>query len=90
MSSPVSSHRSAGSSPLQTIPASIVRHLIEVRAYELYEQRCKEADHAKDDWLQAESEILSYFPPRHRQEPVEHLPATRQAMPFHQDLDAHR
>jgi hypothetical protein len=33
------------------------RQQIEVRAYELFEQRGREEGHDLDDWLQAESEI---------------------------------
>ncbi len=33
------------------------RQQIEVRAYELFEQRGREDGHDLDDWLQAESEI---------------------------------
>jgi hypothetical protein len=32
---------------------------IRCRAYELYEQRGKEAGHAIDDWLQAETEMTA-------------------------------
>jgi hypothetical protein len=34
------------------------RLLIEVRAYELFEQRGREDGHDLDDWLQAESELI--------------------------------
>jgi hypothetical protein len=58
MSEHVSSHRIASSRALQTLPAT-VSHLIAIRAHELYELRRKRDGHALEDWLQAESEILS-------------------------------
>jgi len=39
--------------------ATDVTELIRARAYQLYELRGKEEGHAEEDWLQAESEILS-------------------------------
>jgi len=81
MSDHLSSH-SIGSSPsLQTLPAT-VSHLIEIRAYELYERRFKRDGHAVDDWLQAESEILNRWP-RNGLEQFGDSPATAPPMPFH-------
>ncbi len=34
------------------------KHLIQQRAYELYEQRGKENGYDLDDWLQAEAEVI--------------------------------
>lgn len=57
MSNLASSREFGSSQQVPNVPASIVRRLIEDRAHELYEQRCKEDGHASEDWLQAESEI---------------------------------
>jgi Protein of unknown function (DUF2934) len=80
MSDHVSSHPLGGSSSLQTLPAT-VSHLIEIRAYELYERRFKRDGHAVDDWLQAESEILNRWP-RNGPEQFGDSPATAPPMPF--------
>ena len=81
MSDHLSSH-SIGSSPsLQTLPAT-VSHLIEIRAYELYERRFKRDGHAVEDWLQAESEILNRLP-RDGPEQFRNCPATAPPMPLH-------
>ncbi len=37
---------------------SSYNHEIELRAYELFEQRGREPGHDLDDWLQAEAEIV--------------------------------
>jgi hypothetical protein len=42
-----------------TEDANEVREKIRLRAYELYEQRGREEGHDFEDWLQAESEVLS-------------------------------
>jgi hypothetical protein len=84
MSSLVSSHPSDSSWPSQTIPAGIFWHLVERRAHELYEQRCREDGHATEDWLRAESEIVNGLPTQESQEPVRHSPATEPAIPFHE------
>lgn len=42
--------------------------LIEKRAYELYAERGYRHGHALDDWLEAEREILSRYPPQPRKE----------------------
>jgi len=42
------------------------QELIRLRAYQLYEERGKDDGHAEEDWLRAESEILS----RHAQKAV--------------------
>ena len=81
MSDHVSSHSLGSSSPLQTLPAT-VSHLIEIRAYELYERRFKRGDHAVEDWLQAESEILHRLP-RDAPEQFGDSPSAAPPMPFH-------
>jgi len=80
MSDHLSSHPLGGSSSLQTLPAT-VSHLIEIRAYELYERRFKRDGHAVDDWLQAESEILNRWP-RDGPEQFGDYPAIAPPMPF--------
>ena len=81
MSDHVSPHPLESSPPVQTLPAT-VSHLIEIRAYELYERRFKRDGHAVDDWLQAESEILNRWP-RNGPEQFGDSPATAPPMPFH-------
>jgi len=81
MSNHVLSHLLESSSPLQTLPAT-VSHLIEIRAYELYERRFKRDGHAVEDWLRAESEILNRWP-GDGPEQFGDLPATAPPMPFH-------
>ena len=45
---------------------AILEHEIQIRAYELYEQRGKGAGFALRDWLEAEAEILAKcYPPAH-------------------------
>jgi hypothetical protein len=39
-------------------PESILEHEIQIRAYELYEQRGRQQGHALQDWLKAEAEIM--------------------------------
>lgn len=80
------SHRSGSSRSLPTVPAAIVRRLIENRALELYEQRCKQDGHAEEDWLRAESEILNGLPSSEAPEPVQHHPNTGPVVPFHREL----
>lgn len=47
------------SEPISTIPNPTEREeQIRRRAYELYEARAREDGHDRDDWLQAEAEIL--------------------------------
>lgn len=41
-----------------TIPAAELVNFIRARAYEIYEQRCREDGHAEEHWRQAQSEIL--------------------------------
>lgn len=41
-----------------TQPDAMLQHEIRLRAYDLYERRGAFGDHALDDWLQAESEVL--------------------------------
>jgi outer membrane protein TolC len=41
-----------------TQPDPMLQHEIRQRAYDLYERRGAVGDHALDDWLQAESEVL--------------------------------
>jgi hypothetical protein len=76
------SHASESSRSLPTVPAAIVRRLIETRAQELYEQRCRQDGRAEEDWLRAESEILNGLPSSEAPEPVQHYPATGPAVPF--------
>lgn len=80
MSDHVLSHPLEGSSALQTLPAT-VSHLIEIRAYELYERRFKRDGHAVEDWVQAESEILNRWP-RDGPEQFGDSPAIAPPMPF--------
>jgi hypothetical protein len=84
MSSLVSSHPSDSSWQSQPVPAAIFWHLVERRAHELYEQRCREDGHATEDWLRAESEIVNGLPPRDNPELVRRSPATEPAIPFHE------
>jgi hypothetical protein len=86
MSSLVSSHLFASSWPSQTVPSATVWQLVERRAHELYEQRFREHGHAKEDWLQAELEIVNGFPPSDSLEPVRHSPATAPPMPSHEEF----
>jgi hypothetical protein len=86
MSSLVSSHLFASSGPSQTVPAATVWQLVERRAHELYEQRFREHGHAKEDWFQAESEIVYGLPPSDSPEPVRHSPATAPPMPSHEEF----
>lgn len=52
----------ARTKPLETI----LEHEIQMRAYELYEQRGRGAGFALQDWLQAEAEVLAKcYPPAH-------------------------
>jgi hypothetical protein len=44
-------------------PGGDLHALIAKRAYELYAERGYRHGHALDDWLEAEREILSRFPP---------------------------
>jgi hypothetical protein len=44
--------------PFNTIPAAEVDSFIRARAYEIYEQKCREDGHAEQHWRQAQSEIL--------------------------------
>jgi len=48
----------AKSEPLE----SLLEKEVQVRAYELYEQRGKGNGLALQDWLEAESEVLARFP----------------------------
>ena len=41
-----------------TQPDPMLQHEIRLRAYDLYERRGTVGDHALDDWLQAEAEVL--------------------------------
>lgn len=41
---------------------SLLEKEVQVRAYELYEQRGKGPGFALEDWLQAESEVLDRLP----------------------------
>ncbi len=42
------------------LPAFVeLEEQIRIRAYEFYEQRGKSDQHAEEDWLQAEAEIVS-------------------------------
>jgi hypothetical protein len=41
-----------------TKPTRELQQQIRCRAYEIFEQRGREEGHDKDDWLQAESEIV--------------------------------
>jgi len=44
----------------------MVEHEIQIRAYELYEQRGKGSGFALQDWLEAEAEVLAKcYPPAH-------------------------
>ena len=52
----------ARTKPLETI----LEHEIQIRAYELYEQRGRATGFALQDWLQAEAEVLAKcYPPAH-------------------------
>jgi hypothetical protein len=42
-----------------TIPGAEIDAFIRARAYQLYEQGCKQEGHAEEHWRQAQSEILS-------------------------------
>lgn len=42
-----------------TIPGAELDSFIRARAYQLYEQGCKQEGHAEEHWRQAQSEILS-------------------------------
>ncbi len=44
-------------------PQSVAMQEIRFRAYELYERRGRGDGHALDDWLQAETELLSLAQP---------------------------
>ena len=44
--------------PFRTIPAAELDSFIRARAYEIYEQKCREDGHAEQHWRQAQSEIL--------------------------------
>jgi hypothetical protein len=45
---------------------AMVEHEIQIRAYELYEQRGKGSGFALQDWLEAEAEVLAKcYPPAH-------------------------
>ncbi len=47
------------SEPISTIPdPAQLEERIRIRAYELYEARGREDGHDREDWLQAEGEIL--------------------------------
>ena len=46
-----------------TIPAAELDGLIRARAYELYEQACRQDGHAEEHWSQAQAEILSSSAP---------------------------
>jgi Protein of unknown function (DUF2934) len=46
-----------------TIPASELDTFIRARAYELYEQACRQDGHAEEHWRQAQAEILSSSAP---------------------------
>ena len=41
-----------------TRPDPMLHHEIRLRAYDLYERRGAVGEHALDDWLQAEAEVL--------------------------------
>jgi hypothetical protein len=41
-----------------TQPEPMLQHEIRMRAYDLYERRGANGEHALDDWLQAEAEVL--------------------------------
>jgi hypothetical protein len=41
-----------------TRPEPMLQHEIRLRAYDLYERRGAVGEHALDDWLQAEAEVL--------------------------------
>ncbi len=41
-----------------TRPEPMLQHEIRMRAYDLYERRRAVGEHALDDWLQAEAEVL--------------------------------
>jgi Protein of unknown function (DUF2934) len=41
-----------------TQPEPMLQHEIRMRAYDLYERRGAVGEHALDDWLQAEAEVL--------------------------------
>jgi hypothetical protein len=44
----------------------VLEHAIQIRAYELYEQRGKGQGHPLEDWLKAEAEVLEKcYPPAH-------------------------
>ena len=44
--------------PFTAIPAAELDSFIRARAYEIYEQECREDGHAEQHWHQAQSEIL--------------------------------
>jgi Protein of unknown function (DUF2934) len=41
-----------------TQPEPMLQHEIRLRAYDLYERRGAVGEHALDDWLRAEAEVL--------------------------------
>lgn len=45
--------------PFTAIPGAELDSFIRARAYELYEQGCRQDGHADEHWRQAQSEILS-------------------------------
>jgi hypothetical protein len=47
-----------GRAEFQLLLHQLVERKIELRAYELYEQRGRAEGHALDDWVNAEAEIL--------------------------------
>jgi Protein of unknown function (DUF2934) len=52
----------ARTKPLETM----LEHEIQIRAYDLYEQRGRGLGFALQDWLQAEAEVLAKcYPPAH-------------------------
>ncbi len=51
--------KSRGPLPRKPKPLNETEEKIRLRAYQLYEERGRIDGHGSDDWLQAESEILS-------------------------------
>ena len=43
---------------LTTQPEPMLEHEIRLRAYDVYQRRGAVGDHALDDWLRAEAEVL--------------------------------
>ena len=62
MTPPNSSVLAAGTKPQELNSTIEIEEQIRRRAFELYEQRGRKDEHALDDWLQAEAEVLQGKP----------------------------